>query len=220
MSEKFVESNRAEIVGKIVSGFTFDHEAYGESFFMVDVETARFSGIYDTIPVLVSERIADVNRDCNGHYVSITGQYRSYNRHEEQKSQLILFVFAKEINFVNEPEVSRKTNYIHLDGYVCKKPVYRKTPLGNREITDLMLAVNRRYGKTDYIPCICWGRNARYAEGFETGTHCAVWGRIQSREYIKKLSEDKTEARTAYEVSVDRLEFLDEINVPKNETAV
>lgn len=176
---------------------------------MVDVEVARLSESYDIIPVMVSERLIDVDGNYEGEYVSISGQFRSYNRHEERKNRLILSVFAREISFVDELEESSRTNQIYLDGYICKEPVYRKTPLG-REIADVLLAVNRPYGKSDYIPCICWGRNARYAGSFEVGAHCAVWGRIQSREYMKKLSEDQLEKRTAYEVSVSKLELLED----------
>ena len=137
------------------------------------------------------------------------GQFRSYNRHEEQKNRLVLSVFAREIEFIDEEPDGARTNHILLEGYMCKRPVYRKTPLG-REIADLLLAVNRPYGKSDYIPCICWGRNARYASGFDVGEHVRILGRIQSREYVKKLSETETETRTAYEVSVSKLECMDE----------
>ena len=141
--------------------------------------------------------------------VAVNGQFRSYNRHEERKNRLVLSVFAREIAFVDEVEESAKSNQIYLDGYICKEPIYRKTPLG-REIADVLLAVNRPYGKSDYIPCICWGRNARYANQFKVGERCAIWGRIQSREYMKKLSEDEIEKRVAFEVSVSKLELLEE----------
>ena len=137
-----------------------------------------------------------------------SGQFRSYNRHEEHKNRLVLSLFVREVAFIEEELDGAKTNQIFLDGYICKLPVYRKTPLG-REIADLLLAVNRPYGKSDYIPCICWGRNARFAASFEVGEHVQVIGRIQSREYIKKLSETEAEKRTAYEVSVSKLECLD-----------
>ncbi len=152
--------------------------------------------------------------DYVGRFISVTGQFRSYNRHEEHRNRLVLSVFVRELEFLEEEEFERyagensKTNQIFLDGYICKEPIYRKTPLG-REIADLLLAVNRPYGKSDYIPCICWGRNARYASGFKVGMQCAVWGRIQSREYMKKLSEEEVEKRIAYEVSVSKLELLD-----------
>lgn len=139
----------------------------------------------------------------------VSGQFRSYNRHDEQKNRLVLSVFAREVSFIEEELDGAKTNSILLDGYICKLPIYRKTPLG-REIADLLLAVNRPYGKSDYIPCICWGRNARFASAFEVGEHVQILGRIQSREYVKKLSETETEKRTAYEVSVSKLECMEE----------
>lgn len=176
---------------------------------MVDVLVRRLSNSNDRIPLMVSERLIDVTQDYRGAFIMVSGQFRSYNRHEEQKNRLVLSVFAREVEFIEEEPDGAKTNYILLEGYICKKPVYRKTPLG-REIADLLLAVNRPYGKSDYIPCICWGRNARYASGFEVGEHVQVLGRIQSRDYVKKLSETETEVRTAYEVSVSKLECLNE----------
>ena len=140
--------------------------------------------------------------------VYVTGQFRSYNRHEEKKNRLVLSVFARELEFIEEEREEYKSNEIYLDGFVCKEPIYRKTPLG-REIADLLIAVNRSYGKSDYIPCICWGRNARFASGFEVGNHVEIWGRIQSREYVKKISDSITEKRVAYEVSVSKVERLE-----------
>ncbi len=209
MTDKVMENNQVVVVGTIVSEFKYSHEIFGEGFFMVDVEVPRLSDSTDTIPVMISERLMDTNRDYRGTMVMVTGQFRSYNRHEEKKNRLILSVFAREIEVVDELLESSKSNQIFLDGYICKEPIYRKTPLG-REIADLLIAVNRPYGKSDYIPCICWGRNARFASTFEVGTRCAVWGRIQSREYMKKLSEDYAEKRIAYEVSVNKLELVDE----------
>lgn len=209
MTDKVIENNQVTIMGEIVSDFEFSHEIFGEGFYMVDISVDRLSDSTDIIPVMVSERLLDVNEDYKGMKISITGQFRSYNRHEEKKNKLVLSVFAREIDFVDDIEESNKTNQIYLDGYICKAPIYRKTPLG-REIADLLLAVNRPYGKSDYIPCICWGRNARFASTFEVGSRCAVWGRIQSREYMKKISEDQLERRTAYEVSVSKLEIVDD----------
>lgn len=209
MTDKVIENNQVTVMGEIVSDFSFSHEIFGEGFYMVDMAVKRLSESYDVIPVMVSERLLDVNGDYKGMYVSINGQFRSYNRHEERKNRLVLSVFAREIEFIDELEESSKTNQIYLDGYICKEPIYRKTPLG-REIADVLLAVNRPYGKSDYIPCICWGRNARYANGFKVGERCAVWGRIQSREYMKKLSENDVEKRVAFEVSVSKLELMEE----------
>lgn len=209
MTDKVIENNQVMVMGEIVSDFSFSHEIFGEGFYMVDIRVARLSESMDIIPVMVSERLIDVTEDYKGYNVVISGQFRSYNRHEERKNKLVLSVFAREIEFVEEIGDSVKTNQIFLDGYICKEPVYRKTPLG-REIADLLLAVNRPYGKSDYIPCICWGRNARYASGFEVGERCLVWGRIQSREYMKKISEEDLEKRIAYEVSVSKLEIPEE----------
>ena len=208
MSEKMIENNKVSVIGKIVSGFTFSHEVFGEGFYMLNVSVRRLSDSCDVIPLMISERLIDVNGDYRGEYIQATGQFRSYNRHEEKKNRLVLSVFVRELEFINEEVENAKTNQIFLDGFICKMPVYRKTPLG-REIADILLAVNRPYGKSDYIPCICWGRNARFASGFEVGGHTQIWGRIQSREYMKKIDEEESERRVAYEVSVSKLEYLD-----------
>ena len=213
MADKVLENNQVSIVGEIVSDFSYSHEVYGEGFFVVEVAVNRLSNYADYIPLMVSERLIDTTQSYIGEKIHVTGQFRSYNRHEETKNRLILSVFVRELEFVDEymenEDEERKSNYITLDGYVCKAPVYRKTPLG-REIADLLVAVNRSYGKSDYIPCICWGRNARYATTFEIGSHVSVIGRIQSREYVKKLSETETQKRIAYEVSVSKLECIEE----------
>ena len=207
MSDKIIENNQVTIIGEVASEFTFSHEVFGEGFYMVDVLVKRLSNSDDRIPLMISERLIDVSQDYTGEYIMATGQFRSYNQHEEKKNRLVLSVFVREVSFVEEELDGAKTNSILLDGYICKRPIYRKTPLG-REIADLLLAVNRPYGKSDYIPCICWGRNARFASGFEVGEHVQVLGRIQSREYVKKLSETETEKRIAYEVSVSKLECV------------
>ena len=209
MTDKVIENNQVTIMGEIVSDFSYSHEIFGEGFYLVDVSVKRLSESYDVIPLMVSERLIDVNADYKGRNICVNGQFRSYNRHEERKNRLVLSVFAREISFVEEVEESAKSNQIYLDGYICKEPIYRKTPLG-REIADVLLAVNRPYGKSDYIPCICWGRNARYANQFKVGERCAIWGRIQSREYMKKLSETEVEKRVAFEVSVSKLELMEE----------
>lgn len=206
MTDKVIENNQVTIMGEIVSRFSFSHEIFGEGFYMVDLKVNRLSESADIIPLMVSERLIDVTEDYQGYFIAVNGQFRSYNRHEERKNRLVLSVFAREIEFVEAVEESAKSNQIYLDGYICKAPIYRKTPLG-REIADLLLAVNRPYGKSDYIPCICWGRNARFASGFQVGERCELWGRIQSREYMKKLDEETLEKRVAYEVSVSKLEL-------------
>lgn len=206
MSEKCMENNKVTVIGEIVSEFTFSHEVYGEGFYMTDISVSRLSDQADVIPLMVSERLLDVRRSYIGQTVAATGQFRSYNRHEGNRNRLLLSVFVREIEFLEGFDDYTKTNLIFLDGYICKQPVYRKTPLG-REIADLLVAVNRPYGKSDYIPCIAWGRNARYASGFEVGGRVRVWGRVQSREYTKKLSEVECEKRVAYEISVSKLEY-------------
>ena len=209
MSEKMIENNKVSVIGEIVSGFTFSHEVFGEGFYMVDLAVNRLSDQADVIPLMISERLIDVNGDYSGCTIEAVGQFRSYNRHEGTKNRLVLSVFVREIHFMEEFTDYTKTNQILLDGYICKAPIYRKTPLG-REIADLLLAVNRPYGKSDYIPCITWGRDARYAAGFEVGTAVDITGRIQSREYSKCLEGGAVEIRTAYEVSVSKINLIQE----------
>ena len=205
--QKTIENNQVIIMGKVVGDLTFSHEIFGEGFYMLDVEVARLSESCDIIPLMISERLIDVEEDYKGSYICVSGQFRSYNRHEEKKNRLILSVFVREIEFIDELEESSKTNQIYLDGYICKEPVYRKTPLG-REIAEVLLAVNRPYRKSDYIPCICWGRNARFAADMSVGERIKVSGRIQSRNYTKKLNDTEIETRTAYEVSVSQIEVI------------
>lgn len=207
MVDKVIENNRESILGEIVSEFRFSHEVFGEGFYIVDVAVSRLSDMYDTIPLMVSERLVDVTQNLKGKLVEASGQFRSYNRHEGTKNKLVLSIFVREWQIVEENLEAGKTNQIFLDGFICKAPVYRKTPLG-REISDLLIAVNRPYGKSDYIPCIAWGRNARFASTFEVGGRIQIWGRVQSRDYVKKLSEEETEKHTAYEVSVSKLEYV------------
>ena len=208
MSEKVIENNKVSVIGTIISGFTFSHEVFGEGFYVVDLSVNRLSDQADIIPLMISERLIDVEGDYTGKTVEAVGQFRSYNRHEGSRNRLVLSVFVREITFIDEFTDYTKTNQIFLDGYICKEPVYRKTPLG-REIADLLVAVNRPYGKSDYIPCIAWGRNARYSSGFEVGSRIRLWGRVQSREYTKKLNEAECERRVAYEVSVSKLECVE-----------
>lgn len=210
MLDKVIENNRVTIIGEVVSDFTYSHEVYGEGFYMVDVAVNRLSNSLDIIPLMVSERLVDVTENYKGMIIEATGQFRSYNRHEENHNRLLLSIFAREFVIADENESSNNnSNQIFLDGYICKPPVYRKTPLG-REIADILIAVNRPYGKSDYIPCIAWGRNARYAAGFNIGEHIQVWGRVQSREYVKKVDEDTQVKRVAYEVSVSKIECIDD----------
>lgn len=207
METKRFENNQVTISGEIVSNFEFGHKVCGEGFYTAQLASARKSGVKDIIPITVSERLVDVKADWMGRFVRISGQFRSYNKHEEKKNRIILSVFAREFE-VETPHDEDK-NEIFLDGYICKQSTYRKTPF-DREIADILLAVNRPYGKSDYIPCIVWGRNARFAEGLKVGARLKVLGRIQSREYQKKISDNECETRTAYEVSVSKLEVVEE----------
>ena len=207
MTDKIIRNNQVSLIGKVISGFKFSHEVFGEGFYTFDMEVPRLSDAVDVIPVLISERLVDIENSLEGQLVDVKGQFRSYNRQEGGRNRLLLTVFVREISILEEDKISRNPNYIYLDGYICKDPVYRTTPFG-REITDILLAVNRPYNKSDYIPCISWGRNARYADDFKIGQHIRVWGRIQSREYQKKFNEDNIITRVAYEVSISKIELV------------
>ena len=212
MLDKVIENNRVCIIGEIVSEFTFSHEVFGEGFYIANVSVNRLSDMVDVIPLMISERLIDVTKDYRGMKIEVAGQFRSYNRHEGTKNKLVLSIFVRELRFLEDdemPEEQSKSNQIFLDGYVCKPPIYRKTPLG-REIADILVAVNRPYGKSDYIPCIAWGRNARFAGGLEVGAHLHVSGRVQSREYTKKIGEEEVERRVAYEVSVSKIDLVED----------
>lgn len=208
MTDKLFENNQVSMMGEIVSEFQFSHEVFGEGFYMVELAVNRLSNYSDYIPLMISERLIDTEQDYTGQLIRVSGQFRSYNRHEEKKNRLVLSVFVRELEFLDEIDENEKTNQIFLDGYICKEPIYRKTPLG-REIADVLLAVNRSYGKSDYIPCICWGRNARFASGVTVGSHIQIVGRVQSREYVKRIDEENVEHRVAYEVSVSKVDLLE-----------
>ena len=201
-------TNQAIVAGDVITEFQFSHEIFGEGFYTLKIQVRRLSDATDEIPLLVSERLVDVTKNYIGRKLEAKGQFRSYNKHESEKNHLILSLFVRELEWIDSYE-NRKPNYIMLDGYICKEPVYRMTPLG-REICDILLAVNRAYGKSDYIPCICWGRNARFAGNLEIGSHIQVLGRIQSRKYQKKVGENQIISRTAYEISVNKLEIREE----------
>lgn len=195
------KNNRVYISGEIVSDATYSHEVYGEGFYEFFVKVMRLSGQADVLPVTVSERLIACGELKNGQKISAIGQFRSYNKIENGKSRLMLTVFLREL--VDE-DSDKNPNNILLSGYICKPPVYRTTPF-NREIADVLVAVNRAYNKSDYIPCIAWGRNARFVKSLSVGDRIAVSGRIQSREYQKKLSDSESKTMTAYEVSVSKL---------------
>lgn len=195
------KNNKVYLTGEIVSDATFSHEVYGEGFYEFFVKVMRLSGQADILPITISERLISGGELEKGKKLSAIGQFRSYNKIENGKSRLMLTVFVREL--VDE-DPDKNPNNILLSGYICKPPVYRTTPF-NREIADVLVAVNRAYNKSDYIPCIAWGRNARFVKSLAVGDRIAVSGRIQSREYQKKLSDTETRTMTAYEVSVSKL---------------
>lgn len=196
-------NNEVELCGKVESELSFSHEVYGEGFYHFTLDVPRLSDISDKINITISERLIK-NISMNiGDTVCVTGQFRSYNNYSESGNRLILTVFARDICTESDP--SRNPNYIYLNGFLCKKPVYRTTPFG-REITDILIAVNRAYNKSDYIPCIAWGRNARFSSALEVGENIKIWGRIQSREYQKKIDDENTITKTAYEISISKME--------------
>ena len=198
-----MESNIAELCGAVLSELKFSHKTYGEIFYTFVLGIERRSGYIDEINIMVSERLIFDNTPRPGDYVEIKGQVRTYNELSEGRNKLNVVVFAKEI-YMSE-NFGYNENYVYLEGFLCKEPLKRTSPLG-REICDLMLAVNRMYNKSDYIPCIAWGRNAGYAESLGVGTKLSVEGRIQSREYRKKLEDGTSEVRKAFEVSIVKIE--------------
>lgn len=216
------QNNTVELTGEFVSEGKFSHELYGEKFYMYYLHVKRLSGSYDIVPLIISERLIDLNKVPIDTKVRITGQFRSHNLHdkEEGKTKLILSVFVLTLDLEDESEEECRyddINGIVLDGYVCKEPIFRKTPLG-REICDLLVAVNRAYGKSDYIPCICWGRSARFANSLAVGDKIVVEGRIQSRTYVKKIDNDSenTVERVAYEVSANKIYYSTESEQGEN----
>ena len=199
------DTNVVHLRGEIDTDFVLSHEIFGEKFYNTNIKISRLSNSYDTLPITISERlIEDVNLE-EKNLCNIVGQLRSYNKNIDNKNKLVLTVFARELNKIDED--NKDPNSIFLDGYICKNPVYRKTPLG-REITDLLVAINRPYNKSDYIPSIVWGRNAKFAKSLCIGDRIQIWGRIQSREYEKKLINGDTEKRMAYEVSISKIKKI------------
>ncbi len=203
--ENILNNNEVTVEGEVVTEPEFSHEIYGEIFKKFNLKVPRLSENCDNIIITISERLLLGFMPEIGEQVKITGQFRSYNNYQETGNKLVLTVFAREIEYIDEP--SGTPNKIYLNGYVCKEPVYRVTPFG-REIADILLAVNRQYGKSDYIPCITWGRNAKFSSELKVGTNIKIWGRIQSRIYKKKIDEDEFEERTAFEISVSKLEVV------------
>ena len=217
MDTNYSDNNHLILVGKVTSEKRFSHEIYGEKFYIFDMEVPRLSDTTDTIPVTASERIINDDLLAIGNKLIIKGQFRSYNSYENERNKLILTVFAKDViteeslSEEEKEEIQRTSNEVTLVGYICKKPIYRQTPFG-REISDILLAVNRAYNKSDYIPCIAWGRNARFSQELPTGTEIKIVGRVQSRNYEKKHEDGTIENRVAYEVSIASLEVLNQDN--------
>lgn len=210
ISENLSLNNEVQLTGYVDSDLTFSHEVYGEGFYSFVIKVPRLSDISDCINATISERLLNDISLSQGDIVTLNGQFRSYNNYSGTGNKLVLTVFVRDISHIDEEEIDGKnSNYIYLNGYICKPPVYRVTPFG-REITDILVAVNRAYNKSDYIPCIAWGRNARFSSSLETGENIKLWGRIQSREYQKKISDDETITKTAYEISVSKMELAKE----------
>lgn len=217
MVGNIIENNMVTISGKVVSNIEFSHEVYGEGFYYFMLDVPRLSDSCDRIPVTVSERLNTNQKLEIGKVIEVEGQFRSYNSFNNAGNRLLLTVFAREIVFLEDEQSIKNPNQIYLNGFVCKKPIFRTTPFG-REISDILLAVNRPYNKSDYIPCISWGRNARYSEGLIIGDNIKVWGRIQSREYQKKTDNGEVISKTAYEVSVSKMEVCTGTNKRPEDT--
>lgn len=226
MDTNYLENNYLTLVGKVTGEKRFSHEIYGERFFTFNLSIPRLSGNADIIPVTTSERLITDEMLTEGNKLLIKGQFRSYNSYENERNKLVLTVFAKDVEEVEEKEENEEnemvkkeitTNEVVLIGYVCKKPIYRQTPFG-REIADLLLAVNRAYNKSDYIPTIAWGRNARFCQNLEVGTQVKIVGRVQSRMYEKKYEDGTVEQKVAYEVSICSLELIEQAGDEVKET--
>ncbi|MCR4719416.1 MAG: single-stranded DNA-binding protein [Firmicutes bacterium] len=204
--ENYAANNHAEVIGIVSDEPKFSHEIYGEKFYIFTLKIPRLSGTSDRVKIMVSDRLLADVEIVTGDVIEVEGQFRSYNDYENGDNRLVLTVFAKDIR-KSEENREKNPNSLYLNGFICKEPVYRTTPFG-REITDLLLAVNRSYNKSDYIPVIAWGRNARYCKNINIGDNIKVWGRIQSRIYQKHISEEEVIEKTAYEVSVSRMEMV------------
>lgn len=200
------ENNIIKVSGQIIDELRESHKIYNEIFYKFNIKIKRLSENYDILPVTISERLIDKNLMTPNKFINISGQIRSYNNYSSSdgKTKLILTIFARQINFDITDE---NPNQVYLNGYICKSPVYRKTPFG-REITDILLAVNRSYNKSNYIPCIIWGRNAKLAAKLNIADNIKVHGRMQSREYQKKLTTGEILNKTAYELSVSKIELI------------
>ena len=203
------DTNVVYLRGELDENMEFSHEIFGEKFFNAKIKINRLSESYDILPLTVSERLLqDIDIKSNNK-VNVIGQLRSYNKNIDNRNRLVLTVFVREIKQVEDE--NKDPNSIFLDGYICNEPIYRKTPLG-REITDLLVAINRPYNKSDYIPSIVWGRNAKFAKTLKVGDRIQMWGRVQSREYEKKVENGEAIKKVAYEVSISKIKKLSENN--------
>ncbi len=205
------ENNVVRILGVVETEPEFSHEVYGEGFYNFKVKVKRLSEVYDILVVTVSERLVDKELISCGNALEVIGQIRSYNNYTNniRENKLVLNVCAREIFLLEDEEIHKHNNEVELLGYICKEPVYRSTPFG-REITDALLAVNRHYNKSDYIPCIVWGKNAKFISKLEVGTKLKVWGRLQSRTYQKRLEDGEVIEKSAFELSISKLEVIKE----------
>lgn len=206
MVGNIIDNNMATISGKVITNVEFSHEVYGEGFYYFMLEVPRLSESSDKIPVTISERLTNKDKLEIGTIIEVEGQFRSYNSYNNEGNRLLLTVFARDITFLDDEKTIKNPNQIYLNGFICKRPIYRTTPFG-REITDILLAVNRPYNKSDYIPCIAWGRNARFSEKLSVGDNIKIWGRIQSRSYQKKFETGEIITKVAYEVSISKMEI-------------
>ncbi len=204
MNHEQLNNNKVYLQGIVASAPEYNHSVMGEDFYSFDLNVARLSGKDDILPVIISSKML-VHPLNIGDNFAMRGQFRSFNKLVDGKSKLILSVFCRERC---EWDDETNSNLIELSGYICKAPIYRVTPF-NREICDLLLAVNRNYDKSDYIPCIAWGRDAQFVGEMPVGTKVHLLGRIQSREYFKHIEgEENPIQRVAYEVSVAKLNTM------------
>lgn len=211
-------ANAQMLRGRITSDLEYSHINYGEKFYKTYLSVARLSGVEDIIPLIISERfIATAFPDIKaGSYVDVSGQIRTYNDKSNGRMHLHIYVFVTGGSMISEEECEERftidgevysCDSISISGYICKPAVYRQTPSG-REIADLIIAVNRKYGRSDYIPCIAWGRNAGYVAQLPVGTAISIKGRFQSRQYTKAISESESESRVAYEISISTIDSV------------
>ncbi len=206
--ENYNENNIMEIGGTVVEAPEFSHEIYEEKFYRFCIQTKRLSDVYDVLPIIISERLIPDEGINVGEIVQINGQVRSHNKQVGTRSKLVLSIFAKELEKTSDEDILT-LNDASFNGFLCKAPIYRKTPLG-REIADILVAVNRSYKKSDYIPCILWGRNAKFCEKLEVGTNVKLSGRVQSRKYEKVQEDGTTKEMVAYELSVSKFSVVKE----------